>query len=105
MKAASAVEIYRSVGDGDPILVDLKVLIQAGEVSVIDTATAALRVKIADTVLIISGTALGSGTGIWAFSPVGLPAAPGRLQFSVAVTVDGYTYTHGRGLLDLADKV
>lgn len=105
MKAASAVEIFRSVGDGDPILVELKTLMKAGEVSVADTATAALRVKVGDAVLIISGTAMGLGSGIWAFSPVGLPNTPGRVPYSVAVTVDGYSYTHGRGVIDLAECV
>lgn len=44
MKAASAVSIFRSVGDGDPILVSLWRQAGAGEVAVADTATVDLRV-------------------------------------------------------------
>ena len=105
MKAASAVSIFRSVGDGDPILVSLRYQTESGEVAVPDSASVDLRVKVGAAVLVFAGVGKGSGSGIWAFAPAGLPVTPGRLPYSIAVTVDGYSYTHGRGAIDLAEHV
>jgi hypothetical protein len=105
MKAASAVQIYRSIGDGDPILASLWVQTEAGKAAVADRASVDLRLLIAGSIVVVTGIGRGSESGIWAFDASSLPVSTGKVEFSIEVTVDGYSYIHGRGWINLAGHV